>query len=77
MSEKELNAKVKANAIAKRREAVKSSVVLSVKVLAALAAFVGLKVIGFISLTFMVILAAMAVCKAAFNLGGIWNDVRI
>ena len=77
MSEKELNAKVNANLVARKKAAVKATVIVCLKMLMALGIFFGLKVIGFISLTFMVILAAVAVCKAAFNLGGIWNDVRI
>lgn len=74
MSEKELNARSNANRVARKKAAVKATVIVCLKLLMALGIFVGLKAIGFISMTFMVILALVAVCYGSFNLGRIWRD---
>jgi hypothetical protein len=74
MSEKELNAKVNANLAARKKAAVKATVIVCLKLLMALGFFVGLKAIGFISMEFMVILALVAVCYGSFNIGRIWRD---
>lgn len=74
MSEKELNARIKANVAARKKTAVKRTVFVSLKLLAALLVFVGLNAIGFISLAFMAILALSAVCYGSFNLGKIWKE---
>jgi hypothetical protein len=76
MSEHELNARVKANIKARRHNAIKAIVAVLLRVLLALGAIIGLKAIGFISGTFMVILTAVAVCVGTFKLGNIWNDIK-
>lgn len=74
MSEKELNARINANRVARKKAAVKETVIVCLKLLMALGIFVGLNAIGFISAEFMVILALAAVCYGSFNLGRIWRD---
>ena len=77
MSEYEkINTSVKCQMVARRREATKRIVILLVKALLALVAFIGLEAIGFISTTFMVILMAIAICSGAFNAGWICRDIK-
>lgn len=77
MSEyKAIFANVEKNVNARRHKAIKAVVTVLLKVLLALGVFVGLKAIGFISGTFMVILAAVAVCVGTFNIGYIWKDIK-
>ena len=77
MSEYEnLNAKVKTNMAARRKETIKSIVILLVKVLVVIAIFFGLATIGFISAVFMVILVAITICIGAFNAGRIWSGYK-
>lgn len=72
MSEFEmLNQKTKAWKAAMRKETVKAIVRLFFIVLAVALAFIGLYLIGFISLLFMVILISIAVCTGAFHAGRI------
>ncbi len=71
-----INAKVKTNVIDIRHEAIKRIIVELLKVLLAMGAFIGLKAIGFISGTFMVILIAVAVCVGAFKTGYISRDIK-
>ena len=77
MSEFEkINVKVKEQKSARRHEAIKRIVVVLLKLLLALGAVFGLKAIGFISGTFAVILADVAVCVCAFNTGYIWREIQ-
>lgn len=77
MSEFEkINASAKTQMTARRHEAIKRIVVVLLKVLLALGVVIGLKAIGFISGTFMVILTAVAVCVGAFKLGYISRDIK-
>ena len=71
-----INENVKAQITARRHEAIKRIVVVILKVLLALGAIVGLKAIGFINGTFMVILMAVAVCVGAFKTGYISRDIK-
>ena len=78
MSEYEkINFKVKAQVSARRKDAIKKIVLVFGLVLASLGAIVGLEVIGFISITFAIILAAIAVIGGAFKTGYIWRDIKI
>lgn len=77
MSEYEkINVRVKEQVVVRRRDAVKRIIVVLVGVLAALGAFIGLRAIGFISATFMVILMAVAICIGAFKTGWICRDIK-
>ena len=77
MSEYEkINAGVKLSMAARRKESIKRIILVLVGVIVALAAFIGLKAIGFISFDFMVILMAIAVCAGAFKTGYIWHDIK-
>lgn len=77
MSEFEkLNAGVKVQVAARRKEAVKIIIITLFLVVVALAVFIGLKAIGFISFEFMVILMLIAVCVGAFKTGYIWHDIK-
>ena len=77
MSELEkINTNVKTQMSARRHEAIKRIVIVVLKLLLALGAVVGLKFITFISGTFAVILMAVAVCVATFNVGYIWRDIK-
>ena len=71
-----LNANVKAQMAARRIESVKRIILVMVALVVALGAFIGLKAIGFISSTFMVILASIAICIAAFKAGWISRDIK-
>ena len=71
-----INAGVKVQMAARRKTAIKRIIVVLVLVIAALASFIGLKAIGFISFTFMVILVAVTICTGAFKAGYIWRDVK-
>ena len=71
-----INANVKANVNDRRRTAIKRIIVVLLKILLALAVFIGLKAIGFISETFMVILMAVAVVVGAFNIGSISCEIK-
>ena len=71
-----INAGVKLAMSARRKAAVKKIILVLVKILAAMGFFIGLKAIGFISLTFMVILMAITVCIGAFNTGWICRDIK-
>ena len=70
------NATVKSNVIERRNEAIKQIIAVLLKVLLALGALIGLKVIGFISGTFMVILMAVAICVGTFKAGYISRDIK-
>lgn len=77
MSEYEkINANVKAQMAVRRTEAIKKIIMVAVALIVALGAFIGLKAIGFISGTFLVILASITVCIAAFKTGYIWHDIK-
>ena len=77
MSEYEsLNAKVKTNMASRRQAIIKDTNILLVKVLLAIAIFVGLKAITFISAVFMVILISATICIGAFNAGCIWSGYK-
>ena len=77
MSEYEkINANVKAQMAVRRTEAIKRIIVVLVALIVALGAFIGLKAIGFINITFMVILASITICTAAFKTGYIWHDIK-
>lgn len=77
MSEYEkINAGVKNSMAERRKKAVKRIVLVILGVLLALAAFVGLKLIHFISLDFMVILMAVAVCTGAFKIGYVSAGIK-
>lgn len=77
MSEYEkINAGVKLSVTARRKEAVKGIILTLFWVVVALAAFIGLKAIGFISFEFMVVLMLIAVCAGAFKTGYIWHDIK-
>lgn len=77
MSEFEkLNAGVKVQVAARRKAAVKRIIITLFWVVVALAVFIGLKAIGFISFEFMVILMLSAVCVGAFKTGYIWHDIK-
>lgn len=71
-----INANVKVQISARRKAAIKKLVFVLAAVLAALGALVGLEAIGFISSTFAVILASLAICCGAFKAGYIWRDVK-
>lgn len=71
-----INAGVKLSISARRKAAVKRIILVVLGVLLAMAFFVGLKAIGFISLTFMVILMSIAVCIGAFKAGWIFRDIK-
>ena len=70
------NASVKTNVVERRNWAIKQIIVVLIKVLLALGAFIGLKAIGFISGTFMVILMAVAVIVGTFKTGYISRDIK-
>lgn len=77
MSEYEkINFKVKAQVSARRREAIKKIILVCGLVLVALVAITGLEAIGFISITFAIILAAITVWAGAFKIGYIWRDIK-
>lgn len=71
-----INFKVKTQMCVRRNEAVKRIAIVLVKLLLLMAAFLGLEAIGFISLTFMVILMAITVCYGAFKTGWICRDIK-
>ena len=71
-----INAGVKQSISARRKAAIKRIALVVLGVLLAMAFFVGLKAIGFISLTFMVILMAIAVCIGAFKTGWVCRDIK-
>ena len=63
--------------IADRRKAAFARIAITMLwAIAALGVFIGLWVIHFISLTFMVILMAIAVCVGTFKIGYIWHDIK-
>lgn len=77
MSEYEkINAGVKTQMAARRKQAVKRIILVAVLLLVALAAIAGLEAIGFISWTFAIILASVSVCISAFKLGWICRDIK-
>ena len=71
-----INANVQTNVNNRRHEAIKRIVKELLKVLLALGAIIGLKAIGFISESFMVILMAVAVCVGTFKAGYISRDIK-
>ncbi len=71
-----INANVKAQMSARRNEAIKRIILVMVTLIVTLGAFIGLKAIGFISSTFMVILSSLAICTAAFKAGWISRDIK-
>ena len=71
-----INARVNMNMATRRHEAIKRIVVVLLKVLLAVGAIGFLKLITFISGTFMVILMAVTVCIGTFKIGFIWRDIK-
>ena len=71
-----INVKVKEQVTVRRTEAIKRIIIVMVKLLLAMAVFIGLEAISFISMTFMVILMAISICIAAFNTGWICRDIK-
>lgn len=71
-----INARVKEQIFSRRRCAIVRIIIVLGWVLVALGAFIGLKAIGFISLTFMAILMAITVCVGAFKTGYICRDIK-
>ena len=71
-----INANVKVQMAARRKEAIRKVFLIIVYLLLAQASIVALWAIGFISGTFMVILASIAICIAAFKTGYVWHDVK-
>lgn len=71
-----INVNVKANVNGRRNQAIKRIVKVLAKVLLTLGAITGLKAIGFISATFMVILMAVAICGGTFKIGYISRDIK-
>lgn len=77
MSECEkFNMNVKSQMVSRRNEAIRKMFMIIVYLLLAQVFFVSLLAIGFISKTFMVILAAIAICIAAFKTGYVYRDVK-
>ena len=71
-----INAAVKTNVQDRRKEAIKQIIAVLFKVLLALVVFIVLKAIGFISMTFMVILMAVAIIVGTFKTGYISRDIK-
>ena len=71
-----INMNVKANLNSIRNKAFKGIVNVLVRVVVALGAIAGLKAIGFISASFMVILMAVAICVGTFKIGYISRDIK-
>ena len=71
-----INANVKVQMAARRKEAIMKIFLIIVYLVLALTVFVGLLAIGFISWVFAVILAAISVCITAFKIGYVWHDVK-
>ena len=71
-----INATVQANVSNRRNNAYKLMAKALFKALVALCLIIGLKAVGFISVTFMVILEAVTVCKCTFNIGVISRDIK-
>ena len=71
-----INVRVKKNTVDMRILAFKKIIVVLLKVLLAMGAFIGLKAIGFISVVFMVILMAIAVVVGAYKVGLISCDIK-
>lgn len=77
MSEYEkINVSAKVQMSARRKDAIKKVFLVAGLALVALAAVVGLEAIGFISMTFAIILAAIAVCAGVFKAGWLWRDIK-
>ena len=68
-----INAKIQTNMDTKRKEIVMATNILLAKVLVAIAIFWGLKVITFISATFMFLLISITICVGSFSAGRIWS----
>lgn len=71
-----INATVKANLASRRKAVIKRIIILLVKALLVMAAFIGLEAIGFINVTFMVILMAVEICTTAFKAGIVYNEIK-
>ena len=71
-----INATVKANLASRRKAVIKRIIKLLVKALLVMAMFIGLEAIGFINVTFMVILIAVEICTTAFKAGVICCDIK-
>ena len=71
-----INVRVKGQIECWRKEAFKRLALLLAKVAIAVLFFVGLQYIGFINLTFMLILISLAVCIGAFKAGWISRDIK-
>lgn len=71
-----INANVQANVACRRNKAIKRIIVALAKVLVFLAAVIGLKAIGFISESFMVILMCVAIVVGAFKVGSISCEIK-
>ena len=76
MSDKEFYLKVEQNKERQRKEAVTKFAVLLGKAVLVLLVLLALEAIGFISGTFLAILAAGTVCYGAFKAGYIWRDIK-
>lgn len=73
---KKINVNGKVQMAVRRKAAIKKVVLLWVAVFAVLAAIAGLEAIGFISMTFAIILAAITVFVGAFKTGWFCRDVK-
>ena len=71
-----INVRVKKNTVDMRILAFKKIIVVLIKVLLALAVFISLNAINFISVTFMVILMAAAIVYGAYKVGSISNEIK-
>jgi hypothetical protein len=73
---KNINTNAKVQMSVRRKAAIKKVVLVWVVVLTILAAIAGLEAIGFISMTFAIILAAITVFVGAFKTGWFCRDVK-
>ena len=71
-----INANVKVQLTARRKAAIWRIVRAFGFLLVALVVIACLNTIGFISMTFAIILAAISVCVCAFKTGYIWHDIK-
>ena len=71
-----INANVKSNIADKRHQAIKQIIAVLFKVLLTFGAVIGLKAIGFISESFMVILMGVAIVVGAYKVGSISCEIK-
>ena len=71
-----INANVKSNIADKRHQAIKQIIAVLFKVLLTFGVVIGLKAIGFISESFMVILIAISIVVGAYKVGSISCDIK-